>query len=250
MSLSSSLGKITSFTRKLTDATNPSFSGANVSVGAWGKYIGLNDLSFNSITSTRNSIENIKSSIAQTINIGYCVANFLSNSDQILGFLDQLFTGAMGAISSVVDEIYDAVAYQISRAVNQVFNSFISLVDALKSLIGSIMTLCGVIVETISSWFDWSNLKLKLDLQEENCKDMFATIAACFLNKFLGSYLDEFTKEVTDKINQYGNDINAMIYEGLQDVETFSAFARQESFLLHKASIQIQGFTKESLLGS
>lgn len=155
----------------------------------------------------------------------------------------------MGAVGSVIDEIYDAISYQISNAVNQVVGSILAVVDALGSLVSSIVSLWEAIVDTVSSWADWSNLKLELELQQENCKDMFASIAACLLNKFLGSYLDEFTEKVVGKINEVGSDFNDKLYDELQDANAFASYAKQEAFLLKKASIQIKGLSKENLLG-
>jgi len=79
---------------------------------------------------------------------------------------------------------------------------------------------------------------------------MYAAIAGCLLNKFLGPYIEEFTDKVVGKINEVGNNFNNALYEGLQDVNTFSSYANQESFLLKKASLQIKGLTKENLLGT
>lgn len=113
----------------------------------------------------------------------------------------------------------------------------------------SVLLLFDIICDTVKSWFDWSNTKIELELQQENCKDMFASIAACFLNKYLGNYLDDFAEKTVSKIKEMGNQLNEEIYEGLQDVNTFSSFAKQESFLLKKAYIQIKGLSKENILG-
>lgn len=250
MSLASSLNKITSFTNKLIGVTNPMASGANVSVGSWGRVMGISDLSFNSIADTKRSISEIKGTLAQTINTAACLKYMLwDNPAEMLDFLDQLATGVIGAIGSVVDQIYDAVSYQITAAVSQIAGSILSLVGALQQLVSSVLLLFDVICDTVKSWLDWSNLKMELELQQENCKDMFAAIAACFLNKYLGKYLDDFAEKTVAEINKMGNELNKEIYEGLQDVNTFASFARQEAFLLNKASIQIKGLSKENLLG-
>lgn len=250
MSLASSMGKVVNFTNKLIGVMNPQASGANVSASSWGRIMGLDDLSFNSISDTKSSIQKIKGAMAQTINTAACLKYLVwDNPAEMLNFLDQLATGVIGAVASVVDEIYDAVAYQISAAINQVAGAVISFVNALQQLVNSIITLFSVICDTIDSWLDWSNLKIELELQQENCKDMFASIIACFLNKYLGKYLDDFAEKAVGGINKIGNEFNNKLYDELQDINTFSSYAKQEAFLLNKAAIQLSGFSKENLLG-
>lgn len=244
------MNKVLNFTNKIVGVTNPFSSGTNVSVGSWGRIMGIDDLSFGSLEDTKRSISDIKAALSQTITTAACLKYMVyDNPTEMLNFLDQLVTGAVGAVGSVIDEIYDAIYYQISTAVNQVVGSILAVIDALSDLIGSIMTLCSVITDTVQSWLNWGNLKIELELQQENCKDMFSSIAACLLNKFLGSYLEEFTEKIVGKINDVGNDINDKLYEELQDADTFSSFATQEAFLLKKAAIQIKGLSKENIIG-
>lgn len=250
MSLASSMSKVLNFTNKVIGVMNPQSSGVNVSPSSWLRVMGLDDLSFNSVSDFKTSIQEIKGVMSQTLTTASCLKYLAwDNPAEMLNLLDQLTTGVVGAIASVVDEIYDAVSYQISAAINQITGAIASLVGSLQQLVNSIMTLFSVFCDTINSWADWSNLKIELGLREENCKDMFASIMACFLNKYLGSYLDEIQEKVVGGINEVGASLNNKIYEDLQDVNMFSSYARQEAFLLKKASIQLSGFSKESLLG-
>jgi hypothetical protein len=77
---------------------------------------------------------------------------------------------------------------------------------------------------------------------------MYAAIAGCLLNKFLGPYIEEFTSKVVGKINEVGNDFNDKLYDELQDANVFASYANREAFLLKKASIQMSGLTKENIL--
>ena len=225
-------------------------SGANVSASSWMRIMGLDDLSFNSIADTKMSLAEIKGAMVQTLTTASCLKYMVwDNPAEMLNLLDQLATGVIGAIGSVVDEIYDAVSYQISAAINQVSGTIISLVSSLQQLVNSIISLFDVICDTITSWFDWSKLKIELELQQENCKDMFASLIACYLNKHLGKYLDEAANKAISGINEIGNEFNNKLYDELQDVQMFSSYARQEAFLLNKASIQINGLSKENVLG-
>jgi hypothetical protein len=52
------------------------------------------------------------------------------------------------------------------------------------------------------------------------------------LNKFVGSYLDEFREKALNEINKGGNKLNDMLYDELSDARTFAAYANHEAFLL------------------
>ena len=99
------------------------------------------------------------------------------------------------------------------------------------------MLLADITKDMIKSWTDWSNIRIDLDIDEENCKDIYAAIAGCMLNKLLGPYIEEFTSKIVGKINEVGNNFNDVLYENLQDANVMASFARQESFLLNKASL-------------
>ena len=77
---------------------------------------------------------------------------------------------------------------------------------------------------------------------------MLSAIAACYLNKLLGPYIEQFTSDMIGRVNQIGNTLNQKLYDSFQDINMFSSYANQEAFLLQKANLQIKGLTKENLL--
>ena len=250
MNLSSAMGKIVGFTNKIVGFTSVSSTHANIPSNTFTRIMGIEgDLSFNSLSDIKNSIGEIKEGIAQTSSLVYCGVT-LATSKQGLAFLDQLVTGVAGVIGAITEQIMDAIAVQISMAAQQVIGCVTNLIDALQNLVASVMLLSEAILDMVTSWADWSDFQFQLEIEKENCKDMYAAIAGCLLNKFLGPYIEEFTDKVVGKINEVGNNFNNALYEGLQDVNTFSSYANQESFLLKKASLQIKGLTKENLLGT
>jgi hypothetical protein len=166
MSLAKSMKKVVNFTNKIVGVSNPNASGANVSAGSWGKVMGLGNLSFKSLADVKQSITDIKAAMAQTLTTAACLKYMLwDNPSEMLGFLNQLGTGVMGAVSSVADEIFSAISYQINAAVNQVAGTILSLVSSLQSLIGSVINLFDCICDTAKSWSNWCDLKIELELQ-------------------------------------------------------------------------------------
>lgn len=249
MSLASSMKKVTGFTNKLLNITRGSQLGTNIPSTSITRALGIDGDSVGSIESLTNTIRDLKDGITNAATLSYCAYN-LASIDQGLAFIEKLALGLDSAIESILDQIIDSIATQISNAAQQLIGAFVSLVDALANLVSSVLLIADSLVDLWNNWSDWSNWKFQWNLEKEACLDMYSSIAGCLLNKFLGSYLDDFTDKVVGKINEVGNNFNNALYDSLQDVNTFSSYANQEAFLLKKASIQIKGLTKENLLDS
>lgn len=250
MSLASSMKKVTSFTNKLLNITSGSQLGTNIPTNSVMRALGVDGtLSIGSVEDIQNTISELKDGITNAATFAYCAYNLLS-IEGALEFLDRLALGIDSAIASILDQVIDSIATQISMAAQQVIGAFTSLLDALANLVQSVLLIADSLMDLWNSWTDWSNWKFQMNIEKEACMDMYASVAGCLLNKYLGSYLEDFTDKIVGKINEVGNNFNDALYDSLSDVNTFSSYANQEAFLLKKASIQIKGLTKENLLDS
>ena len=249
MGLASSMQKITRITNKLVNITSGSSTGTNIPTNAVLSVLGITeDLGFGSLTEIKNSISSIVGGVSKGVTMIKCAYDLLT-TDAGLDFLLKLASSLDNAVQSVIDQIFDAVATQVSIAAQQIIGAVVSFIRAIANLINSIILIAEALKALWDSWTDWSNWKWNFNLENEACSDMFAAIAGCLLNKFLGPYLDEFTSKIVGKIHEIGNDFNDKLYDEFQDVNMFSSYANQEAFLLKKASIQMKGLTKENLLG-
>lgn len=250
MSLASSMKKVTSFTRKLGNITSGSQLGTNIPTNSVMRALGVDEpLELDSPEDIANTIRELKEGVANAATLAYCAYN-LFTTKQGLEFLDRLALGFEQAIASILDQVIDAIATQISMAAQQVIGAFTSLLDALANLVQSVILIADSLIYLWNNWTDWSNWRFQMNIEKEACVDMYASIAGCLLNKYLGPYLEDFTDKVVGKINEVGNNFNEALYDSLSDVNTFSSYANQEAFLLRKASIQLKGLTKENLLDS
>lgn len=249
MGLLSSMKKITSFTNRIVNMTNGSQTGTNLPTNAVTRALGISEeLGFGSISEIKESISEITGAVSKGYVMVRCAIDLFTTGAG-LEFLQKLASGVDAAIQSVIDEIFDAVSTQVSLAAQQVVGAITSLIDAILNLVNSVLLIAESLKELWESWSDWNKDWIDWRYNKDACADMYASIAACLLNKLLGPYLDKFTEKVTGKINEIGNNFNEKLYDELQDVNTFSSYANQEAFLLKKASIQMKGLTKENLLG-
>ena len=72
---------------------------------------------------------------------------------------------------------------------------------------------------------------------------MFATLAACMLNKFLGSKLQSLEQKLSGSIIEAGSKLNSKITESLADVNSVSSYIERERFMMEKATKQINGIS-------
>ena len=242
MGLTESLNSIVQYTAKINTYLNPQnllnvkLPGANL-----GKLFGYEDEDI-SINDLIGGIESIGGDIMTGVNLIRC-ATIMGLNDWG-GFLGQMAMGVTSVIASIADQIIEAVAIQLGNAVRQIVGVITSIVSALHNLWTSISLLLESLGDLWDSWSKDISLDIDFELHEKNCKDMFAAIAGCLLNKFLGPYLDEFKEKAIREINKGGNAFNDMLYEELSDVRTYAAYAHQEAFLLKKASMQIDGLKR------
>lgn len=250
MGLSSSMSKIIGVTSKIANfanqASNPN---VNIPASSFMRILGIEeDLSFGSLGDTASSITQLKEAVATGVNAIRCGWHIMSDRKGFQDFLSSMVTGAVGVMSYVADQVMDAVTVQISNAVKQIVGTVFNLISALQNLVASVLLIFDAIVDFIKNLSDFADLTFELELEKEACVQFYSSIAACLLNKFLGPYINEFATKLVGKINEFGNNFNEMLYEGLQDVDTFASYANQEAFLLKKASLQMQGLRPSTLL--
>lgn len=247
MGLNQSMQKIISYTQKINNALNPdNWLSVKIPGKGLGKIFGREeDEGEVTVAQLMEDLNTLSGDVMTGWNLIRCLDMGKSG---YAGLVAQLGMGVMGAVAAVADEIMDAIYIQISNAVNQIFDVINSLIDVFFNLWCTIYQIVQSIVDFFKSLGDFGKLQMKAALDKENCKDMYAAIGACLLNKFLGPYLEEFKEKAVNEINKGGAKLNDLVYEELSDVRTFTAYANQELFLLKKANYQIQGLTKDNLL--
>lgn len=248
MGINSSMQKIISFTQKFSNSLNLNkLLSVDIPGNPLTSFLGIEDgEGIHSLADLKDAVDETGSLLATGANIIACVGMGL---DGYTGFIGQMAMGATAVILSITDQIIEAVSLQLQMAINQIVNMVTNIVSALHNLVNSMMMIIESIKNVLNSWRDGVEFDLKLELDKKNCKDMYAAIAGCLLNKFLGPYIDEFKEKTLNAINEYGKEFNDLLYDELADANTFAAYANQEAFLLKKASLQINGLSKQNLLG-
>ncbi len=225
--------------------TNKIMNSIHVSIptGKVGQILGIEDIEINSLSDLAGAVQDAGSVVALGYNMASCALKFSTWS----GLLESMSFGLSAAALDIGENIMQAINSQIRAAFQQIFGTLLNLVMSILNLVSSIMLLWQAIMK-LGEWFDVSLSALKFANDRDNCVQMMSSIAACYLNKFLGPILDEFENDIIDSINEFGNSLNNKISEELEDTQILSDYINRESFLLKKASIQISGLTPENVL--
>lgn len=261
MGLQSSVQEIIQMTQKVSSLGGIFHTGANIPATKLTSAFGIEgDIPLNSLSDIKDALGEVRQGVATAATVAYCAyvmtldglgqgqwgSNMLNRWG---GLMANAITGAAGVLMDMYKQIADAVAAQVGMAVSQIVGMITNIVNAFSNMISSIILLAKGIYEMFKNWSDWADWIWEVEIEAENCKDMLSAIGACYLNKFLGPYIEQFTDKIVGAINEAGNNLNELLFDQFQDVNMLASYVNQEAFLLQKASLQIKGLTKENLLG-
>lgn len=206
------------------------------------------------VTTIGGLLSSVKSSAANilqlTREIG-CLATFLANPGSMGGnILTSLVNQGIDILvyttTSMVTQVVNAFISQITIAINQVLGTAIGLVTTIFNLLNAIANLAEAIASIPAKFKELANKNIKWFLDKDECEIMFASIAACYINKFLSKLTSKAqtkVNELVNKINILGDGVNETISNELYDVNVMKNYLDRESFLVDKAAKQINNFS-------
>lgn len=162
----------------------------------------------------------------------------------LLGTLDVLAGNIVAAATEIASRLASQVMGQLNQAISQVTGSITGLINNALGFLGSIIDLADAIKNFVNNLFSLGSSDFDLFLSDEECEYMFATMAACMLNKFLGSKLQRFEQKISGKITEAGIKLNSAIASELADVNSLSSYVEREKFMMEKATKQINGLSE------
>jgi hypothetical protein len=165
----------------------------------------------------------------------------LANPEMLLGVLDNLANNMLAAATDMATRLASQVKGQITMALSQISGSITGLVNNALGFLGSIVEVAKAIENLFDDAIKLGEVDFEGFMSEEECQYMFATMAACMLNKFLGNKLQAFEQKISGKITEAGSELNSAIANELKDVNSLSSYLEREKFMMEKAAKQING---------
>ena len=202
---------------------------------------GFDSGSVHSLGGAVNSVVDSAQNLLQGARLAYCLGKMITNPSMFLGMLDILANSALAAAGDIASRLAALVKGQITQALSQITGSITGLVNNILGFLNSILNLYDSIVNLIENLKNIGNWDWEDFMAEEDCEYIFAMMAACMLNKFLGSKLQDLEQKISNKIIKTGTELNSAIAENLSDVNTVSSYVERETFMMNKATKQING---------
>lgn len=197
-----------------------------------------------SVQSLGQLVSSVTESAQNLIQVGkmaYCAGKMLTNPSMMLGVLDVLGNNLLAAATEMASRLANLAMGQISQALGQITGSVTGLINNALGFLGALLDVVEAIKNLFDNSFNIGSLDFDNFMSDEECQFMFATMAACMLNKFLGSKLQDFEQKIAGKITEKGQALNSAIAEGLADVNSLSSYMERERFMMEKATKQING---------
>lgn len=189
-------------------------------------------------------VTGVVSSAKNLIQVGkmaYCAGQMLTNPGMMLNVLDVLAGNAFGAATEMAGRLAALVRGQLVQGIGQIVGSVSGLIGSAFSFLGSIANLVASIKDFVNGLFSLGESDWDAFMSEEECEYMFATMAACMMNKFLGSKLQKLEGKISSEIIESGDKMNSFLADQLGDVNSVSSYMERERFMMEKATKQING---------
>jgi hypothetical protein len=202
---------------------------------------GFETSSISSLGELAVSVTSSAQNLIQAGKMAYCVGKMLTNPGMLLGTLDILANNLLAAATEIASRLASQVMGQLNQALSQITGSITGLINNALGFLGSIIDLAESIKNFVDNLLNLGVSDWELFMSDEECEYMFATMAACMLNKFLGNKLQEFEQKISGKITEAGDKLNSAISSNLADVNSLSSYIEREKFMMEKATKQING---------
>jgi hypothetical protein len=213
----------------------------NVKIPSFSLSQGFNYEGVKSLGGIVGSVVDSAQNLLQGARLAYCAGKMLTNPGMMLNVLSTLGNSVIAAATEMASRLAGLINGQITQALSQISGTIQGLVGNIFGFLGSIIDLYKSIVDLVDAisnigFGNWGDF-----MAEEDCEYIFAAMAACMLNKFLGSKLQDLERKISSKIIETGSALNSSIADGLADVNSVSSYIERETFMMEKATKQING---------
>lgn len=91
-----------------------------------------------------------------------------------------------------MDTIVSALEGQIQLILEETIGSVFAVFEAVLTLLDAIGNIVNIIIDIIDGFKRLGRLKLEKWWNDEECIALMSSLAACYLNKWLGPLIDDF----------------------------------------------------------
>ena len=238
------MSKLSSLTNKLTGSDNGGKGLFNLSIpgcSLGGLIPVTKETEVHSLGDLLESVTDTIGNLNTIAHMAYCLGE-VANEKSMLRILDNITNSILAVAYEMAMRIASVMGAQILGMFGTVAGTILNLVNAIFDFLTSVVKLYETLMaiwdnirhRALGNWDDF--------MSQSDCEYMFASIAACIINKLFGDKLRKFEMEVTQKITETGQKWNSAIASELADTNNLANFVRHESFMVNKANDQLRLF--------
>lgn len=194
----------------------------------------------------RNVVQSAQNILYSTRIVGclFSSGNLQDGFSSLHLILKRITDSASAVVAKFAIDLASAVSVQVKMALGQIVGTALSTVNNLFSFIKAIGDLITAITDTWDYFTDINIKNNKWFLDKEDCESMFTNIGRCLLNQLLGDRLKTLENQLLGEITKGGQSFNDKLSENLSDVTAINNYVENQTFMLNKATEQINGIRK------
>lgn len=221
-------------------------SSMNIKIPSFSLNGGFKNTGVSSLGEITGSVIQSAQNLMQGARLIYCLGYMMVNPEMWLGVLSIMANNILAVATQMATRLADLIRGQLTQALSQITGAITNLVGNIFSFLSAVVDLIKAIANAVSSLFNMGEIDWSDFMAEEDCEYIFAAMAACMLNKLLGNKLQDLERKISGEIIKTGSELNSAIAENLADVNTVSSYVERQTFLMNKATKQLNGLANLS----
>lgn len=178
----------------------------------------------------------------QLVHTAYCIGQAITNPMMLLNVLDQIGGNLMATAVDMASKVVNCISGQITGMFNTIAGTVLNVLNSVLSFLNSIENLVDALLQVFNRLRQGGLTSFYKFMSQEDCEFMLAQMAMCMMNKLFGDKLTKLENKVTNAITEKGQKLNQALTNQLADTNSMANFVRHESFMVDKATAQLNFF--------
>lgn len=189
-----------------------------------------------------NVISQTVGNLNQLVHTAYCIGQAITNPMMLLNVLDQIGGNLMATAIDMASRVVNCISGQITGMFNTIAGTVLNVLNSVLSFLNSIENLVDALLKIFDNLKQNGLKSFYKFMSQEDCEFMLAQMAMCMMNKLFGDKLTKLENKVTNAITEKGQSMNQALTNQLADTNSMANFVRHESFMVDKATAQLNFF--------
>lgn len=204
--------------------------------------LGFEGESINAVSEGAKAITDIIGRANQLVHTAYCIGEAITHPAMLKNILDRIGGNLAATALDIATRICDCIGGQIQGMFSTVAGTVLNVVNSVLSFLNSILGLVEQLEEIWKRLMNLGKQSFYKFMAQEDCEFMLAQMSMCMLNKLFGDKLTKMEQKVTKAVSEQGQKMNSALADSLADTNSLANYVKHESFMVDKATQQLNFF--------